>query len=848
MLGSGGVAAAGPTAFVASVWFAAEVYRSVEEQEEQMGTATLAAFVNAAFSDPNFIDEAFSDPEERANLREAVAYAKYLAYHTLYEAEDGWLNWLSAWVKSYTQDRDAFLKEMEAGREQALEELMWLFTAESVEVDPGNLTLAAGETHRLSVYATTRSGRSIGNRGFEWTSDARGTATVSHEGVVTGVSPGEAVVTARAGDTAAFIRIKVSAAEEDEGLGEDESSGPDVVPTVGRITFASVRMGNTDIYVMDADGTNETRLTDNRALDINPAWSPDGRRIAFTRSADIYVMNADGTNEMRLTENKARYADPAWSPDGHHIAFTSDRDGNWNIYVMDADGTNETRLTDNEASDDQPTWSPDGHHIAFASVRDGNRDIYVMDADGTNVTRLTDSTARDIDPAWSPDGRRIAFASVRNENWDIYVMDADDTNVTRLTDSMARDIDPAWSPDGRRIAFSSGREGDLRIYVMDADGTNVTRLTNGPGDDARPSWEPAAAGIPPAQLTASSTKSYEDLLKTIPDTPYTRKQVHINDYTRYREFYDIALSSESFGGEESKKMQRSEAIPSWWTDVFFGPFYHHTLDLKYLGFGYENMDQSIIILTDHFHDGDQLEVIKGRFNTQRTDEALKACSECPTPELVEHRGIQFYSWGEDYEIGPTRRLAPPAFDEFGFGSRIAVVDSFVLRTLATPRMQSLIDAKLGQVPSLADSKEFQLLAAGMSRLGAFSMFLSDEVQPWKLAEYEHFESLGITGPWLRPYKAFALGGGADDGGAYTALVLLHADEGSAVENVGLLRRIIREERSVIGDFSWSDHFDLDSLDIYAEGPVLLGRLRGTETRYSFWEDYVRYRDSLILYE
>ena len=115
-------------------------------------------------------------------------------------------------------------------------------------------------------------------------------------------------------------------------------------------------------------------------------------------------MDADGSNPTRLTDNPGLDADPAWSPDGTKIAFASFRDGNQEVYVMDADGSNPTRLTDNPASDIVPAWSPDGTKIAFASRRDGNPEVYVMDADGSNPTRLTDNPTFDGVPAWSPDG------------------------------------------------------------------------------------------------------------------------------------------------------------------------------------------------------------------------------------------------------------------------------------------------------------------------------------------------------------------------------------------------------------------------------------------------------------
>jgi formylglycine-generating enzyme required for sulfatase activity len=218
----------------------------------------------------------------------------------------------------------------------------------------------------------------------------------------------------------------------------------------GRIAFVSDRDGNREIYVMNADGSGQTRLTDNPALDWTPAWSPDGTRIAFMSDRDgnpeIYVMNADGSGQTRLTDNPTLDQLPAWSPDGTLIAFASDRDDNWEIYVMNADGSGQTRLTDNPALDWEPTWSPDGTRIAFVSFRDGNAEIYVMNADGSAQTRLTDNPTLDQFPAWSPDGTRIAFASFRDGNWEIYVMNADGSGQTRLTDNPADDAVPAWSP------------------------------------------------------------------------------------------------------------------------------------------------------------------------------------------------------------------------------------------------------------------------------------------------------------------------------------------------------------------------------------------------------------------
>jgi Tol biopolymer transport system component len=265
-----------------------------------------------------------------------------------------------------------------------------------------------------------------------------------------------------------------------------------------RIAFESLRDGNLEIYVMNADGTSPTRLTFNPAVDANPAWSPDRTKIAFTSLRDgnleIYVMNADGSNQTKLTSNPAIDDDSAWSPDGSKIAFWSSRNGNAEIYVMNADGSNQTRLTFNSKADIQPDWSPDGSKIVFASNRDGlfNVDIYVMNADGSSVTRLTSNSALDDSPDWSPDGTKLVFTSNRTGQLDfeIWVMNADGTNPIRLTSDAHTSLQPSWSRDGDKIAFATNRDGlvNFEIYAMNSDGSSQIRLTSNPAIDSAPSW------------------------------------------------------------------------------------------------------------------------------------------------------------------------------------------------------------------------------------------------------------------------------------------------------------------------------------------------------------------------
>ena len=269
----------------------------------------------------------------------------------------------------------------------------------------------------------------------------------------------------------------------------------------GVIAFTSERDGNSEIYVMNANGGNVRRLTNSREWDFFSTWSPDGEQIAFyTHLTDcnwvLQVMDADGSNLRQSTDNHSCVGAPYWSPDGTRIAFTSGCDpNNREIVAMNADGSNQRQLTDNDTDDYLSAWSPDSQQIAFVSDRDGNDEIYVMNADGSDQRRRTDSPGNDHLPAWSPDGERIAFVSDRTGDDEIYVMDADGENVRQLTDHPSKDWFPFWSPGGQQIAFSSGRDGNLEIYVMEADGSNVRRLTNSPGDDFCAVWQPLPTEI-----------------------------------------------------------------------------------------------------------------------------------------------------------------------------------------------------------------------------------------------------------------------------------------------------------------------------------------------------------------
>ena len=331
---------------------------------------------------------------------------------------------------------------------------------------------------------------------------------------------------------------------------------PEVVqPTAaagGRIAYVSYGA----IYVADEDGSDPKRLTadnsnpgDDFVGDFNlawhdrdPAWSPDGTRIAFIHDdfseSELLVMGSDGDNVQNVGSEDLQSpywsgrGSPSWSPDGSRIAVAGrgDRESSkwrfWvdmvdNIFVVDPDGDNVRKLTSDGGFG--PSWSPDGTRIAFAkSTGTYATDIFVMDADGHNVTRLTYGGG--WGPSWSPDGTRIAFVS----NQEVFVMDADGTSRRQLTDNGGSS--PDWSPDGSRIAYESTHlyvnpypDWDWDIYteaeshgivVTNVDGTGVQRIADGAGS---PAWAPSPTAdkplveIPtsnPTQFSTISAGSY----------------------------------------------------------------------------------------------------------------------------------------------------------------------------------------------------------------------------------------------------------------------------------------------------------------------------------------------------
>lgn len=279
----------------------------------------------------------------------------------------------------------------------------------------------------------------------------------------------------------------------------------------GKILFNSDRDGNIEVYTMNSDGSNQTRLTFNKANDRGHTWSPNGQQIAFDRddfeNPDVYVMDADGRNERRLTDHLTYDGSPCWSSDGSLIAFESSHNERLNIFLMQPDGTNIKQVTDFWFVS-RPKWSPDGKQIAFEGFIGGEigdtREIYAIKPDGTGLWQVSEpepNTAMFLG-GWSPDGTQILYAAA------IEGLAAKSTFVIVTLHPFGRNkvfkreriripgmsiYSQSFGADGESILFSGQPVAAFHqhIYRFQLDTHELIQLTDGLGNNGSPQeWNP----------------------------------------------------------------------------------------------------------------------------------------------------------------------------------------------------------------------------------------------------------------------------------------------------------------------------------------------------------------------
>ena len=264
-----------------------------------------------------------------------------------------------------------------------------------------------------------------------------------------------------------------------------------------KIVFVSNRTGNKEIWMMDADGSNQKQMTRFNSLSIQPTLSPDSSRLAFTSyvrgNPGIFIFSVDPVRQLPFYNQVASVNEtPEFTPDGKQIVYSSSAGGHCcRIFIANLDGSGLRAISSSSAIDVEPKINPKtGNEIVFVSGRSGPQQIYRMTMDGADVERLTPGEGEASNPSWSPDGQHLAFAWTQGYatgNFNIFTMDVATRSYDQLSHGEGRNENPSWAPDGKHIVFMSTRTGSSQIWSMLADGTQLKQLTT-QGSNSTPVW------------------------------------------------------------------------------------------------------------------------------------------------------------------------------------------------------------------------------------------------------------------------------------------------------------------------------------------------------------------------
>ena len=260
-----------------------------------------------------------------------------------------------------------------------------------------------------------------------------------------------------------------------------------------KIAFANNSTRHKEIYVVDYDGENLQKLTNDKSISLLPRWSKDGRIFYTTykyRNPDIFAIDLKAGKIAPIILRGGLSLIGGVSPDGKALVFTSSGGSNPSIYLYNLETHQKQRITNKTSVDGSPSYSPDGKYITFVSNRGGNPQIYVMELATGQTRPLTKTFNWSDSPQWSPTGEWIVFSGreAPYHPMDIFLVDLTGTQLRRLTTDAGSNEDPTWSPDGRFIAFTTTRNGKRQLYMMDMDGSAPHLLANLKGESFTPHW------------------------------------------------------------------------------------------------------------------------------------------------------------------------------------------------------------------------------------------------------------------------------------------------------------------------------------------------------------------------
>lgn len=276
------------------------------------------------------------------------------------------------------------------------------------------------------------------------------------------------------------------------------------------VAFVSIRNGNAHIFLSNGPGTDR-QLTTGESINTQPAWSHDGKQIAFTSNeagfTKIFLIARDGSNQRPLTGDQRIESAPSWSPDGKSLAFysTDMTSGAIDLRIVDVGSGKSVSIAGNGLGKgpESPVWSGDSRRLAFMGLSaDGKNEVWIVQRDGSGARMVSQQASKrnKAHPALSPDGSKVAYIADMRGSMAIMLTDLDTGHTTNLTDGvLAAHENPRWSPDGKRLLFASTRDDEMRtrmdIFVMNADGTGVRNLSRHPHEDFNAHWTADGRGV-----------------------------------------------------------------------------------------------------------------------------------------------------------------------------------------------------------------------------------------------------------------------------------------------------------------------------------------------------------------